>query len=68
MKAWNAIDRLSIIWKSDLFDKIKRNYIQAVAWSILLYGSITWTLTKHIEEKLDTTQKLDITIQCSVLC
>ena len=26
VKAWNAIDELSIIWKSDLFDKIKRYY------------------------------------------
>ena len=25
-KAWTAIDRLSIIWKSDLTDKIKRNF------------------------------------------
>ena len=25
-KAWNAIDRLSIIWKSDLSDKMKTNF------------------------------------------
>ena len=25
-KAWTAIDRLSIIWKSDLTDKMKRSY------------------------------------------
>ena len=25
-KAWTAIDRLSIIWKSDLFDKIKQDF------------------------------------------
>ena len=24
-KAWSAVDRLSIIWKSDVSDKIKRN-------------------------------------------
>ena len=29
-KAWIAIDRLSIIWKSYPSDKIKRNYIQDV--------------------------------------
>ena len=28
-KAWTAIDRLSIIWKSDLTDKMKRNFFQA---------------------------------------
>ena len=26
-KAWSAIDRLSIIWKKDLADKIKHNFI-----------------------------------------
>ena len=25
-KAWTAIDRLSVIWKSDLTEKIKRNF------------------------------------------
>ena len=52
-KAWAAIDRLSIIWKSDLTDKIKRNYFQAAVVSILLYGCTTWTLTKRLEKKLD---------------
>ena len=42
-KAWTAIDRLSIIWKSDL----------TVVVSILLYGCTTWTLTKRLEKKLD---------------
>ena len=52
-KAWNAIDRLSIIWKFAQSDKIKRDFFQAVTVSILLYGCTTWTLTKHIEKKLD---------------
>ena len=43
--------RLSVIWQSDLIDKIKRSFFQAV--SILLYGCTTWTLTKHMEKKLD---------------
>ena len=51
-KAWTAIDRLSIIWKSDLTDKMKRSFFQAVVVSILLYGCTTWTLTKRLE-KLD---------------
>ena len=45
-KAWIAIDKLSIIWKSDLTDKMKRSCFQAMVVSILLYGCTTWTLTK----------------------
>ena len=44
-KAWTAIDRLSIIWKSNLSDKIKCKFFQAAVVSILLYGCTTWTLT-----------------------
>ena len=51
-KAWTAIDRLSIIWKSDLIDKMKRSFFQAAVVSIQLYGCTTWTLTKRLE-KLD---------------
>ena len=35
-KAWTAIDRLSIIWKSDLTDKMKRSFFQVAVVSILL--------------------------------
>ena len=52
-KAWTAINRLSMIWKSDLTDKMKRSFFQAVVASILLYGCTTWTLTKRLEKKLD---------------
>ena len=51
-KAWTAIDRLSVIWRSDLTDKMKRSFFQAAVVSILLYGCTTWTLTKRLE-KLD---------------
>ena len=53
MKAWTAIDRLSIIWKSNLTDKMKCSFFQAAVVSILLYGCTTWTLTKQLEKKLD---------------
>ena len=53
-KAWRSIDRLSVIWKSNLTDKIKRSFFQAAAVSILLYGCNTWTLTKRMGEKLDS--------------
>ena len=47
-----AIDRLSIIWKSDQSGKIKRDFYLAVAMSILVYGCTIWTLTKCIEKRL----------------
>ena len=50
MKAWTAIDKLLIIWKSNLTDKMKRSFFQAAVVSILLYGCTTWTLTKQLEE------------------
>ena len=52
-KAWTAINRLSIIWKSDLTDKMKCSFFEATVTSILLYGCTTWTLTKRLEKKLD---------------
>ena len=52
-KAWTAIDRLSIIWKSDLTDKMKRSFFQTAVLSILLYGCTAWTLTKRLEKKLN---------------
>ena len=52
-KAWTAIDRLSIIWKSDLTDKMKCSFFQAAVVSILLYGCTTWMQTKRLEKKLD---------------
>ena len=51
--AWTAINKLSIIWKSDLTDKMKCSFFQAAVVSILLYGCTTWTLTKQLEKKLD---------------
>ena len=52
-KAQPAIDWLSIIWKSDLSDKIKQDFFQAMVVSILLYGCTAWRVTKHVEKKLD---------------
>ena len=52
-KTWTTIDKLSIIWKSDLTEKRKRSFFQAAVISILLFGCTTWTLTKQLEKKLD---------------
>ena len=38
---------------SDLTDKMKRSFFQAVVVSILLYGCTTWMLTKQMEKKLN---------------
>ena len=53
-KAWTAIDRLLIISKSDLTNKMKCSFFQAAVISILLYGCTTWTLTKQLKKKLDS--------------
>ena len=53
-KAWTAIDTLSVIWKSDRSDKIKRSFFQAVVVLILQYECTIWTLTKSMEKKLDS--------------
>ena len=52
-KAWTAIDRLSVIWMSDLTDNMKRRFFQAAVVSTLLYRCTTWTPTKRLEKKLD---------------
>ena len=51
-KAW-TLNRILVIWKSDLTDKMKRSFFQAAIMLILLYGCTTWTLTKQLEKKLD---------------
>ena len=53
-KAWTPINRLSVIWKSDLTDKRKRCFFKAAIVSILLYGCTTLTLNKRLEKKLDS--------------
>ena len=43
-KAWITVNTLSIVRKSNLSDKIKRNFFQAVVVLFLLYGYTTWML------------------------
>ena len=52
-KAWTANNRFSVIWKTDLTNKMKRSFFQAAVVSILQYGCTSWTLTKRMEKKLD---------------
>ena len=53
VNSWTAIDKLLVIWKSDLTDKTKRSFFQAAVVSVLLYGCTTWTLAKRMVKKLD---------------
>ena len=50
---WTAIDRLSIMWESNLSDKIKWDVFHTAVVLILMYGCTTWMLIKLVEEKLD---------------
>ena len=52
-KAWDALDELDKIWKSNLPDNLKRNFFRAAVETVLLYGSVSWTLTTHLEKKID---------------
>ena len=54
-KAWCALDRLQIIWKSALPEQINKGFFRAVVESVLFYGSSAWTLTKTLENKLNET-------------
>ena len=42
--AWTAIDRLSVVWKSDLTDKMKRSFFQATVVSILQRMHHVWKI------------------------
>ena len=53
VKTWKAINSLWIIWRSDLSDRIKQDFFQALVVFILLYRHTTGTLTKCIEKKPD---------------
>lgn len=48
-KAWRALNRLKVIWKSALLEQINnRFFIRAVTESVLIYGSPAWTLSKKL--------------------
>ena len=42
-----------VILKSDLTNKMKCSFFQAAIVLILLYGPLTWTLTKRLEKRID---------------
>ena len=52
MNNWSALNKMNAIWKSRLPDRIKRNFFRATVESVLVYGSVSWTLTKSLEKRL----------------
>ena len=54
-KAWAALNKMNSVWKSNLPNKLKREFFRATVEKVLLYGATTWTLTKYLESKLDGT-------------
>ena len=49
VKAWTAIDRLSVIWNTHLSNKVKRSFFPRSG----RVNTDVWTLTKRIQRKLD---------------
>ena len=50
-KAWVALHSMNTIWKSRLSTNLKRHFFRAAVESVLVYGSVTWTLTTSLEKK-----------------
>ena len=48
-----ATNRRLIIWKSYQYDKIKRNFFQTLAMSLLLNGCTLQVMKKCIDKRLD---------------
>ena len=44
---------MNSIWKSRLPDNMKRHFFRAIVESVLIYGSVSWTLTKSLEKRLN---------------
>ena len=51
-KSWAALKTMNKIRLPNLIDNIKRNFFRAAVESVLIYGSITWMLTKALEKQL----------------
>ena len=46
---------MNIIWKLKLITHLKIHFFRAEVESVLVYGSVTWTLTTSLEKKIDGT-------------
>lgn len=54
-QAWNACNKLHVIWQSGISRSTKLSFFRACVESILLYGSETWTMKKDLQDRLDGT-------------
>ena len=53
--AWRSLNKLKLIWKSQLSRDIKLRLFRATTETILLYGCTSWSLTKQEEKAIDGT-------------
>ena len=54
-KAWVALNSMNTIWKLKLSKNLKRQFFRAAVESVLVYGSVTWTLTTALENNIGGT-------------
>ena len=54
-KAWITLNKLYTFYKYTANLRLERNFFLTTVENVLLYGSVTWTLTKKLENKLDGT-------------
>ncbi|XP_047488678.1 uncharacterized protein LOC125039003 [Penaeus chinensis] len=52
-KAWVAMNKMELIWKSDIPKETNISFFRTTFESVLLYGCGAWTLTQTLEKKLD---------------
>ena len=52
-KAWAAWNKMNNTWKSTLSENLKGNFVRATVESVLVYDSISWTLTSTPEKNID---------------
>lgn len=53
VKAWIALNKISVICKADLPSNLKWSYLRATVEAMLIYRSNAWKLTKPLESKHD---------------
>ena len=44
---------MNYIWKSRLPENTKRNFFRETVESVLIHGSVSWTLTTSLEKRLN---------------
>ena len=52
-KAWAVLNKLGVIWKSNLSKSLKLRFFRATVEAVPLYGCKTWTLTTTLANRLD---------------